>query len=70
MVSQIIQAVAHRLRGNRAVPPSDVADQQEAGLSDATGPGTHGTLPVDLHRDVGHRAAVLEGDGRSVAPPA
>lgn len=70
VVLQVVQSVTHRLHGNATVPPPGVGDQQEVGLSDATGPGTNGTLPVDLHSDVGHRAAVLEGDGRSVAPPA
>lgn len=70
MVPQVLQAVTHRLRGNPTEPPSSVADQQEAGLSDAAGPSTNRTLPINLHCNVGHRAAMLEGDGRSVAPAA
>lgn len=68
MVSQVVQALTQRLRGNPAVPPFAAANQQEAGLQDAPGSGPDWTLPVNLHRHVGHGAAVLEGDGRSVAP--
>jgi len=70
VVLQVVQTVTHCLRGNSTVPPSGVADQQEAGLPDAAGPGTDRTLPINLHCNVCHGAAVLEGDWWSVTPAA
>lgn len=70
VILQVIQAVARRLRGNPTAPPSSVADQQEAGLRDATCSSTNRTLPVDLHRNVCDGAPVLECDWWSVTPAA
>lgn len=70
VILQVIQAVARRLRGNPTPPPSSVADQQEAGLGDATCSSTNRTLPVNLHRYVCDGAPVLECDWWSVTPAA
>ena len=49
VVLQVLQTFTHGLRGDIAVPPPGVADQQEAGLPDAAGAGSDWPPPV--HRD-------------------
>lgn len=70
VILQVLQALAQRLGGHAAASPPREGDQHQVGPCDATGPGADGTLAIQLHRHVGHVAAVLEGDGRRVAPAA
>lgn len=70
VIFQVVQALAQRLGGHAAAAPPGEGDQYQVRLLDATGPCADGTVAVELHRDVGHGAAVFEGNGWRVAPAA